>query len=261
MVEPRNLFLFEFSGWLLCTDKFENHSAACSTQWKEVTKAFLLELMGSLCVSLPEISSPRILNYQVFSFKRTWALMGHYRVLLLNINGTSTWNSEEVERGKRWFGDGCGVGMRRLRSRVVPFSFPGLPMWVCVCGGPSVGGESLTFSSQWTHSACHSAPILHPSPGETVLAEAAQALNLPPNTVFLITFSTRCPMFQWYKWLIISLTCTGIHSLPKPHLPFSSWLLYTKENPAYCNYCYTTADICLALSEINLLCLHNNVLQ
>ena len=66
---------------------------------------------------------------------------------------------------------------------------------VCV-GGPSVGGESLTFSSQWTHSTCHSAPISHPSPGETVLAEAAQALNLAPNTVFLITFSTRCPMFQ-----------------------------------------------------------------
>lgn len=65
----------------------------------------------------------------------------------------------------------------------------------------------------------------------------------------LITFSTRCPMFQWYKWLIISLTCTGI-SLPKPHLPFSSWLLYPKENPAYCNYYHTTADICLALSRL-----------
>ena len=65
---------------------------------------------------------------------------------------------------------------------------------MCVLGGPSVGGESLTFSSQWTHSACHSAPISHPSP---VLAEAAQALYLAPHMVFpLITFSTRCPMFR-----------------------------------------------------------------
>ena len=92
------------------------------------------------------------------------------------------------------------MGMRRFRSSAVPCSFPGLPMMgvcvcVCVCGGgPSVGGESLTFSSQWTHSACHSAPISHPSP---VLAEAAQALYLAPHMVFpLITFSTRCPMFQ-----------------------------------------------------------------
>lgn len=66
--------------------------------------------------------------------------------------------------------------------------------WV---GGSFYWWGALGFGSQWTHSACHSAPTSRPSPGDTVLAEAAQALYLAPNMVFpLFTFPTDALCFS-----------------------------------------------------------------